>query len=82
MKRCQLLLTLFGGSVASSLIYGAIAKSKDQYEPVLAKSPASNPPENNPTFTDPTEEPLVRFAAIADNGFGSSDQICKPIISI
>jgi hypothetical protein len=82
MKRRQLLLTLFGGSVASSLIYGAIAKSKDQYEPVLAKSPASNPPENNPTFTDPTEEPLVRFAAIADNGFGSSDQICKPIISI
>ena len=75
MKRRQLLLTLFGVPVVGSLIYGAIAKSKNQYEPVLAKSPASNPPENNPTFTDPTEEPLVRFAAIADNGFGSLDQM-------
>ena len=75
MKRRQLLLTLFGVPVVGSLIYGAIAKSKNQYEPVLAKSPASNLPENNPTFTDPTEEPLVRFAAIADNGFGSPDQM-------
>ena len=78
MKRRQLLLTLFGGSVAGSLIYGAIAKSKNQYEPVLANSPTSNPiasPESQPTFTEPSEEPLVRFAAIADNGFGSLDQM-------
>jgi hypothetical protein len=78
MKRRQFLLTLFGGSVVGSLIYGAIAKSKNQYEPVLANSPASNPPaspESQPTFTEPSEEPLVRFAAIADNGFGSPDQM-------
>ena len=77
MKRRQLLLTLFGGSVAGSLIYGAIAKSKNQYEPVLANSPTSNPiasPESQPTFTEPSEEPLVRFAAIADTGVGSKDQ--------
>ena len=62
MKRRQLLLTLFGGSVAGSLIYGAIAKSKNQYEPVLANSPTSNPiasPESPPTFTEPSEEPLL-----------------------
>jgi predicted phosphodiesterase len=73
MKRRQLLLTLLGVPVIGSLVYAAIAKSKNQYEPsdpVLAKSPASKP-----DFTDPSEEPLVRFAAIADNGFGSPDQM-------
>ena len=69
MKRRQLLLTLLGVPVVGSLIYAAIAKSKSQYEPVLAESPASNL-----IFTDPTEEPLVRFAAIADTGVGSKDQ--------
>ncbi len=69
MKRRQLLLTLLGLPVVGSLIYAAIAKSKSQYEPVLAESPASNL-----IFTDPTEEPLVRFAAIADTGVGSKDQ--------
>jgi hypothetical protein len=72
MKRRQILLTLFGVPVVGSLIYAAIAKSKNQYEPyepVLAKSPASNL-----TSTDPKEEPLVRFAAIADTGVGSKDQ--------
>ncbi len=75
MKRRQLLLTLLGVPVIGSLIYAAISKSKNQYEPVLAKSPANNPPESNPTFTEPSEKPLVRFAAIADNGFGSPDQM-------
>lgn len=77
MKRRQFLLTLFGGSVVGSLIYGAIVKSKNQYELVLANSPTSNPiasPESQPTFTEPSEEPLVRFAAIADTGVGSKDQ--------
>jgi hypothetical protein len=69
MKRRQLLLTLLGLPVVGSLIYAAIAKSKSQYKPVLAESPASNL-----IFTDPTEEPLVRFAAIADTGVGSKDQ--------
>jgi 3',5'-cyclic AMP phosphodiesterase CpdA len=79
MKRRQLLLTLFGLPVVGSLIYATIAKSKNNgepYDPVLAKSPTSTPtatPEK-PTFTEPTEEPLLRFAAIADAGFGSKDQ--------
>ncbi|MEA5480642.1 metallophosphoesterase [Pseudanabaena galeata UHCC 0370] len=86
MKRRQLLLTLFGLPVVGALIYTAIAKSKGQYEPVSAQSPA-NSPSSNPeikssnsksedaeiTF-ETAEEPLLRFAAIADNGFGSPDQ--------
>ena len=84
MKRRQLLLTLLGVPVVGALIYDAIAKSKSTYEPVLAKSPATvpspktevnsgNESENN--FLETTEEPLLRFAAIADNGFGSPDQM-------
>ena len=84
MKRRQLLLTLLGVPVVGALIYEAIAKSKSTYEPVLAKSPVTvpspksevnsgNEPENN--FLETTEEPLLRFAAIADNGFGSPDQM-------
>ena len=84
MKRRQLLLTLLGVPVVGALIYEAIAKSKSTYEPVLAKSPvtvpspksevnAGNESENN--FLETTEEPLLRFAAIADNGFGSPDQM-------
>jgi hypothetical protein len=77
MKRRQILLTLFGVPVVGSLIYAAIAKSKNQYEPyepVLAKSPATASPESKPTFIEPSEEPLVRFAAIADTGVGSTAQ--------
>jgi 3',5'-cyclic AMP phosphodiesterase CpdA len=77
MKRRQLLLTLFGVPVVGSLIYGLFAKSQNQYEPVLANSPTSNAsaiPESQPNFTEPSEEPLVRFAAIADTGVGSKDQ--------
>ncbi len=79
MKRRQLLITLFGGSVFGSLIYGAIAKFKNQYNPVLAKSPTSIPTaisKNKPNnkFTEPSEEPLLRFTAIADSGVGSKDQ--------
>jgi predicted phosphodiesterase len=84
MKRRQLLLTLLGVPVVGALIYEAIAKSKSTYEPVLAKSPVTvpspktevnsgNESENN--FLETTEEPLLRFAAIADNGFGSPDQM-------
>lgn len=84
MKRRQLLLTLLGVPVVGALIYDAIAKSKSTYEPVLAKSPVTvpspkpevnsgNESENN--FLETTEEPLLRFAAIADNGFGSPDQM-------
>jgi len=84
MKRRQLLLTLLGVPIVGALIYDAIAKSKSTYEPVLAKSPVTvpspkpevnsgNESENN--FLETTEEPLLRFAAIADNGFGSPDQM-------
>ena len=59
MNRRQLLLTLLGIPVFGSLIYEAIAKSK----------PSTN------TFVETSEEPLLRFAAIADNGFGSPDQM-------
>ena len=86
MKRRQLLLTLFGVPVVGSLIYAAIAKSKVQYEPVSAESPISSPSQNpeikssnsdskaNSEILETAEEPLLRFAAIADNGFGSPDQ--------
>jgi len=87
MKRRQLLLTLFGVPVVGSLIYAAIAKSKAQYEPVSAKPPASSPnqtPEikssnnssdaNSEITLETAEEPLLRFAAIADSGVGSKDQ--------
>lgn len=86
MKRRQLLLTLFGVPVVGSLIYAAIAKSKVQYEPVSADSPVSSPSPNpeikssnsdskaNSEILETAEEPLLRFAAIADNGFGSPDQ--------
>jgi hypothetical protein len=86
MKRRQLLLTLFGVPVVGSLIYAAIAKSKVQYEPVSAESPVSSPSQNpeikssnsyskaNSEILETAEEPLLRFAAIADNGFGSPDQ--------
>ncbi|MEA5486870.1 MULTISPECIES: metallophosphoesterase [Pseudanabaena] len=86
MKRRQLLLTLFGVPVVGSLIYAAIAKSKFQYEPVSAESPVSSPSPNpeikssnsdskaNSEILETAEEPLLRFAAIADNGFGSPDQ--------
>ena len=86
MKRRQLLLTLFGVPVVGSLIYAAIAKSKVQYEPVSVESPVSSPSQNpeikssnsdskaNSEILETAEEPLLRFAAIADNGFGSPDQ--------
>ena len=79
MKRRQLLLTLFGVPVIGSLIYAAIAKSKNQYEsydPVLAKSPdiTATPNAEVDTPSDPSEKPLLRFAAIADAGAGSKDQ--------
>jgi predicted phosphodiesterase len=86
MKRRQLLLTLFGVPVVGSLIYAAIAKSKVQYEPVSAESPVSSPSQNpeikssnsdskaNLEILETAQEPLLRFAAIADNGFGSPDQ--------
>lgn len=86
MKRRQILLTLFGVPVVGSLIYAAIAKSKVQYEPVSAQSPVSSPSQNpeikssnsdsktNSEILETAEEPLLRFAAIADNGFGSPDQ--------
>ena len=88
MKRRQLLLTLLGVPVVGALIYDAIAKSKSTYEPVLANSPVNesiqkpeinsgnnfeDQAENN--FLETTEEPLLRFAAIADSGFGSPDQM-------
>ena len=84
MKRRQLFLTLLGLPVVGALIYGAISKSKPQYDPALAKSPVGDPSpkaeiktekdtENN--FLETAEEPLLRFAAIADNGFGSPDQM-------
>jgi predicted phosphodiesterase len=88
MKRRQLLLTLLGVPVVGALIYDAIAKSKSSYEPVLANSPVNesiqkpeinsgnnfeDQAENN--FLEITEEPLLRFAAIADSGFGSPDQM-------
>jgi Icc-related predicted phosphoesterase len=84
MKRRQVLLTLLGLPVVGTLIYDAISKSKIQYEPVLAKSPVSIPSKNTEdkaqkqaedNFLETAEEPLLRFAAIADNGFGSSDQM-------
>jgi predicted phosphodiesterase len=84
MKRRQLLLTLLGVPVVGALIYDAIAKSKSTYEPVLAKSPVNAPSqktevnsgnESENNFLETTEEPLLRFAAIADNGFGSPDQM-------
>ena len=83
MKRRQLLLTLCGVPIVGSLIYAAIAKTKSQYDPVLAKSPttfSSQNPEGNPkntpknTFPETAEAPLLRFAAIADTGVGSRDQ--------
>ncbi|MFM7600845.1 MAG: metallophosphoesterase [Pseudanabaena sp.] len=86
MKRRQLLLTLFGVPVVGSLIYAAIAKSKEQYESVLAKSSVNSPNQDpeikssnsestaNSETIETAEEPLLRFAAIADNGFGSPDQ--------
>ncbi|TYQ26245.1 metallophosphoesterase [Pseudanabaena sp. UWO310] len=83
MKRRQLLLTLLGVPVVGALVYEAIAKSKvplnSQYEPALAKSPSSSPNQtseaNSEISLETTEEPLLRFAAIADNGFGSADQM-------
>lgn len=90
MKRRQLLLAiggaLVGVPVIGSLIYDAIAKSKAQnqssYDPAAAQSPISkssniagakvNP--DSEISLETTEEPLLRFAAIADNGFGSPDQ--------
>jgi hypothetical protein len=79
MKRRQLLLTLFGVPVLGSLIYAAIAKFKNQYEPydpVLAKSPdrPATPDSEVKTSPEPSEKPLLRFAAIADTGVGSKDQ--------
>ena len=71
MKRRQLLLTLCGVPVIGSLIYAAIAKSKNQYQPydpVLAKSP------DRTALSNSSEKPLLRFAAIADTGVGSKDQ--------
>jgi predicted MPP superfamily phosphohydrolase len=71
MKRRQLLLTLCGVPVIGSLIYAAIAKSKNQYEPydpILAKSP------DRTALSNSSEKPLLRFAAIADTGVGSKDQ--------
>ena len=79
MKRRQLLLTLCGVPVIGSLIYAAIAKSKNQYQPydpVLAKSPDRTATPNSEVKTppEPSEKPLLRFAAIADTGVGSKDQ--------
>ena len=82
MKRRQLLLTLLGVPVFGALIYDALSKYKPQYEPVLAKSPAASPKteikmekEDENNFLETAEEPLLRFAAIADNGFGSPAQM-------
>jgi len=90
MKRRQFLLTfggaLIGVPVIGSLIYDAIAKSKAQkttsYEPAAAQFPiakssniADAKVNSDAEITlETTEEPLLRFAAIADNGFGSPDQ--------
>ncbi|NUN66195.1 metallophosphoesterase [Pseudanabaena biceps] len=87
MKRRQILvvggIALVGLPTISSLIYKAIAKAPDltksPYEPAAAQ-PSEPKSSNNLTNTnsgiipEPTEEPLLRFAAIADNGFGSADQ--------
>lgn len=69
MKRRQLLLTLGGLPVIGSLVYAAIAKSKS--EKTSTNYAAEAPPNSNGSLVN---EPLLRFAAIADNGVGSSDQ--------
>ncbi|MBD2188613.1 metallophosphoesterase [Pseudanabaena mucicola] len=71
MKRRQLLLRLFGLPLVGSLVYAAVSRSKNEYEPVLANSPISNLQNN---FPEPSEGRLLRFAAIADTGVGSRDQ--------
>ena len=91
MKRRQLLFlvggALVGIPVIGSLIYEAIAKSKSQnqtaYDPAAAQSPISKSSNitdakvnsDSEITLETTEEPLLRFAAIADNGFGSPDQL-------
>ncbi len=69
MKRRQLLLTLGGLPVIGSLVYAAIAQSKSE-------KPSTNYiAEATSNINEPlTNEPLVRFAAIADTGVGSRDQ--------
>ncbi|MFN8786310.1 MAG: metallophosphoesterase [Pseudanabaena sp.] len=88
MKRRQLLFAvggaLIGVPVIGTLIYDAISKSKNQttYESAATQSPTSPSAnnlaeankDNNEISLETTEEPLLRFAAIADNGFGSPDQ--------
>ena len=69
MKRRQLLLTLGGLPVIGSLVYAAIAKSKS--EKTSTNYAAEATPNSNGSLVN---EPLLRFAAIADNGVGSSDQ--------
>ncbi|MFN5967402.1 MAG: metallophosphoesterase, partial [Pseudanabaena sp.] len=85
MKRRQLLFAvggaLIGVPVIGTLIYDAISKSKNQttYESAATQSPTSPSAnnlaeankDNNEISLETTEEPLLRFAAIADNGFGS-----------
>ncbi len=75
------------GTFLYEVIAKSKTTSNAQYEPVSAQSPAtsSNPSPNTKTSSnltdsnseitlETTEEPLLRFAAIADNGFGSPDQ--------
>ena len=66
MKRRQLLLTLCGVPIVGSLIYEAITKSKSQPKNDLTNYTAE--------ATTNSGEPLLRFGAIADNGFGGRDQ--------
>ena len=77
MKRRQLLLTLFGISIADALIYQTVSTSqtlpeKSPVKPVQSSQDRKNDLENNVIET--AEEPLLRFAAIADTGVGSFDQ--------
>ena len=86
MKRRQILFALggvlIGVPVIGSLIYDAIAKSKassdsqyDSFATPKTENTSNNLTDSNSEISlETTEEPLLRFAAIADNGFGSPDQ--------
>ena len=77
MKRRQLLMTIFGISLADAIIRGTILKSELLADTSVGNSIQPFADLTNELASGNTEtvnEPLLRFAAIADTGVGSFDQ--------
>jgi hypothetical protein len=78
MKRRQLLITLFGTAIADAIIAEALVKSEILADTSVGEPPISPFSDRSKDIADgitkTADQPLLRFAAIADTGVGSFDQ--------